>query len=97
MSTLQVATAEIEIGGKTKRFLIFDNEAFDYEISEEDLSRAVLFCGQSEDSRKSLDGEIQAHFMACLSEFLGWEITLEELMKAINTGSLEKKGEPCTS
>jgi len=89
---LQVATAEIEINGKLKRFLVFDNEAFDYELAEEDLSRAVLFCGQDEASKKSLNGEIQAHFLACLSEFLGWEITLEELMAAIKNGEIEKKG-----
>ena len=96
MSTLQVGTAEIEIGGKPKRFLVFDNEAFDYELSEEDLSRAVMFCGNSEDSKKALNGEIQSHFLACLGEFLGWQVTLAELMEAIRTGQLERKSQ-CTS
>jgi hypothetical protein len=98
VSTLQVGTAEIEIGGKPKRFLVFDNEAFDYELSEEDLSKAVIFCGTDGNARKALNGEIQTHFLACLGEFLGWEIKLPELIEAIRTGQLEKKGEAtCTS
>lgn len=91
MSTLQVATAEIEIAGKPKRFLVFDNEAFDYELDEQELSKAIHFCGTSAESRKVLNGEIQAHFLACLGEFLGWQITLEELVEAIKTGQLERK------
>ena len=97
MSTLQVAIAELEIGGKPKRFLVFDNEAFDYEIGEDDLNRAVTWAGKSDESRKAINGEIQLHFLACLTEFLGWEVSLEELMEAIRTGKLEKKGETCTS
>lgn len=98
MSTLQVGIAEIEVGGKPKRFLVFNNEAFDYELSEEDLSKAITFCGKDADAKRALNGEIQAHFLACLSEFLGREIKLPELMEAIRTGQLEKKGEwePCT-
>lgn len=96
MSTLQVGTAEIEIGGKPKLFLVFDNEAFDYELAEEDLSRAITFCGDSPDAKKALNGEIQSHFLLCLGEFLGWPITLPELMEAIRIGQLEKKGEACT-
>jgi hypothetical protein len=91
VSTLQVGIAEIEIGGKPKKFLVFDNEAFDYEISEEDLSRAIHFCGTSEESKKVLNGEIQSHFLTCLSEFLGWQINLAGLMDAIRTGTLERK------
>jgi hypothetical protein len=97
VNTLQVGIAEIEIGGKPKRFLVFDNEAFDYELSEEDLSKAITFCGKNADARKALNGEIQGHFIMCLSEFLGWEIRLPELMDGIRTGKLEKRGDACTS
>ncbi len=89
MSTLQVSVAEIEIEGKTKKFLVFDNEAFDYELSESDLSRAIHFCGTSTEAKKSLHGEIQTHFLMCLEEFLGWPVTLEEVVTAIRTGRIE--------
>src|ERR1700753_646703 len=91
VNTLQVGTIEVEIEGKNKRFLVFDNEAFDYELIEADLSRAIMFCGNTPESKKSLHGEIQSHFLASLSEFLGWNITLEELMIAIQEGQIEKK------
>lgn len=93
MNVLKVGVAEIEMNGKSKRFLVFDNEAFDYELSEEDLSRAILFCGTSAESKKALNGEVQSHFMACLTELLGWEVSMEELMAGIRTGEMERKAE----
>lgn len=96
MSVLQVGVAELEVNGKPKRFLVFDNEAFDYELGEEDLSRAIHFCGTTAESKKALNGEIQSHFMACLNDFLGWEVSLEELMAGIRSGEMERKA-ACTS
>jgi len=96
VSALQVSVAEIEMNGKPKRFIVFDNEAFDYELEEDDLSRAIHFCGTSPESKKALNGEIQSHFFACLADFLGWEVTLEELMEGIRSGHMERKA-TCTS
>lgn len=83
--------AEIEINGKLKKFLIFDEEAFDYEMDEKELIKAIQFCGDSPESKKVLNGEIQSHFMSCISEFLGFEITIEELLESIESGKLERK------
>lgn len=88
---MQVSTLELEEGGKPKRYLVFDNEAFDYELSESDLSRAIHYCGDDPQAKKTLHGEIQKHFLTCLTEFLGFPVTLEELVKAIHEGQLEKK------
>ena len=96
MSALQVSVIELEVNGKPKKFLVFDNEAFDFELSEEDLSRAIHFCGTTAESKKALNGEIQSHFFACLADFLGWEVMLEELMEGIRSGQMERKA-TCTS
>ena len=88
---MQVSTLELEENGKPKRYLVFDNEAFDYELSESDLSRAIQYCGTEPQAIKMLHGEIQKHFLQCLEEFLGFKITLEELVRAIREGTLEKK------
>jgi hypothetical protein len=88
---LQVSTLELEENGKPKRYLVFDNEAFDYELSESDLSRAIMYCGDDPQAKKTLHGEIQKHFLDCLEEFLGFPVTLSELVAAIREGKLEKK------
>ena len=96
MNTLKVSIVEVEIEGKNKKCLVFGNEAFDYEIDEAELSKAIHVCGKTDESRKALHGEIQAHFIGSLSEFLGWSVTLEELMEGIKNGYIERKAE-CTS
>lgn len=94
---IKLTIARLEVGGKPKNFLVFDMEAFDWELSAVELSKAITFCGDSQDARKSLNGDIQNHFLGCLSEFLGREIDLEELLEAINTGELMRKEEACIS
>ena len=88
---LSVGIVELDVSGTPTRYLVFDNEAFDWEISLPELAKAVTFCGDSADAKKALNGDIQKHFLGCLAEFLGFPVTLEELMEAVKTGKLERK------
>jgi hypothetical protein len=38
--------------------------------------------------RKSVMGDIQSHFVACFSEFIGQEVTLSQINEALRTGEL---------
>ncbi len=89
---LNVGIVELDVSGTPTRYLVFDNEAFDWEISLTELAKVITFCGDSAEAKKALNGDIQKHFLGCLAEFLGFPVTLEEIMQAVQTGKLKRKG-----
>jgi hypothetical protein len=60
--------------------LFVDGELFDWEMDVESLKEARTFCAGNSVLQKSVEGDIQRHFLESLSAFIGRTITLEELV-----------------
>jgi ornithine carbamoyltransferase len=72
-----------ESAGIHRKDVFIDDQLFEYEIDQESLRKAkemgpkfyLMACQ-----------DIQTHFLQCLSEFMGREVTQEEVMTATRTG-----------
>ena len=71
------------------RAIFVDGELFDWGINPQELHTAKSFIIQHPEMRKSVMGDIERHFVSCFSEFLGRDITLAEINKALETGEIE--------
>jgi hypothetical protein len=71
------------------RALAINGEVFDWGLEKEDMESAKKMCGSDPFLKKSLHGDICRHFITCLSEFLGKEITLKQVNEALEQGYLE--------
>ena len=76
------ADAEINV-------LYIDGHLFDYLIETKSLKKAKLYCNDNPNLKKSIHGDIQKHFLACLSEFIGREVTIQEVNNSIRKGEIE--------
>ena len=69
--------------------IVVDNEAFDWGVEEEIIKKAQGFCKEHPNTNQSVLGDLQTHFIESFSEFLGREVELKEINKAIKDGYIE--------
>ena len=70
------------------RAIFVDGHLFDWEMDLEGLKKAASFTAGNPTLQKSIEGDIQRHFVESFSEFIGRPITLIEIVEAINKGIL---------
>ena len=73
---------------KQYRALFVDDTLFDWGLDEADLQEACRLSESNPIIQKSVQGNIQQHFLESFSEFIGREITLQEVNVAIETGKI---------
>ncbi len=66
--------------------IVVDNEVFDWTIEKKDIKKAQDFCREHPDTKQSVLGDLQTHFIESFSEFLGHKVELKEINKAIKDG-----------
>jgi hypothetical protein len=93
VSKIRVASILLGEDGSRRKLLVFDNHVFDYEVDPKEFATALEFCGDSPEQLVALHADIRSHFLQCLGEMLEMEITPSELLKAVRTGELDRKGE----
>ena len=76
-----------DMGGM--RIIALDSEAFDWNIEEEDLKTCQIISKNDPEMKENFIGNIQKHFVACFSEFLGRPTSLKEINLAIKDGWIE--------
>ena len=74
--------------GNTTRMIVLDNEVFDWGLDPVSLSAATKTIEQNPDMRESVVSSVVEHFLDCFADFCGREITLEEVMEAIEQGEM---------
>lgn len=74
---------------KDIRFLVLEKEIFDWGLDDESLLRAKKLIEQKPDMRESVIMSIINHFVESFSDFLGREITLEEIIDAVEKGKIK--------
>jgi len=74
---------------KDIRFLVLEKEIFDWGLDDESLLRAKKLIEQKPDMRESVIMSILNHFVESFSDFLGREITLEEIIDAVEKGKIK--------
>lgn len=74
---------------KDIRFLVLQKEIFDWGLDDESLLRAKKLIEQKPDMRESVIMSIINHFVESFSDFLGREITLEEIIDAVEKGKIK--------
>ena len=62
---------------------------FDWGIDDESMGEALRFAQNDPALKKSIEGDIQQHFLFCFSDFIGRETDLKELNAAIVEGFIE--------
>lgn len=75
--------------------IFIDGEHFDWGVDEDDFKEAVerskKIGGQAGSLYlQSIQDSIQKHFLECLSEFMGRQVTADEVNKAHRTGVIDK-------
>jgi hypothetical protein len=71
------------------RAIFVDEELFDWEMDAKSLEDAKKFHSNNPSLKKSVEGDIQSHFLESFSEFIGKPITLNELVESIRSQSIE--------
>jgi len=74
--------------GAECRGIFVEDELFDWGLDEADLKTANALIKQDPHMRKSVMGDIQSHFVACFSEFIGREVILSQINEALRTGEI---------
>ncbi len=69
--------------------IVVGTEVFDWAVEKEDIKKAQDFCKEHPDTKQSVLGDLQAHFIESFSEFLGHKVELKEINKAIKDGYIE--------
>ena len=69
--------------------IFIDGELFDWGIEQAELNKAKKFVGQDRFLKRTVHGDIQRYFLNCLSQFIGREITIQELNKSLEKGQLD--------
>ena len=62
---------------------------FDWGMPKEELDKAVKLFGNDPFLKKSVHGDIQRYFLESFGEFIGREVTINEVNEAIEAGSVE--------
>jgi serine phosphatase RsbU (regulator of sigma subunit) len=81
----EVKTHFDQIAGVHKRDVFVNSKLFEYEIDQESLQKAKQMGGAY---YAAAQRDIHEHFLISLSDFVGREITAQDLMTAIETGWL---------
>jgi hypothetical protein len=71
------------------KFIVVDDEVFDWGLEPEDLERAMKLAKNSDMLKKTVQRDIREHFMDSFAEFLGKAVSLKELNEAIESGWIE--------
>ena len=74
--------------GEEYRALFVDDILFDWGLEKKSLLDARKLGESNPTVQKSVQGNIQQHFLESFSEFLGREITIQEVNVAIETGKI---------
>lgn len=86
MKTLKIVDIYNYDFKKEIKYLVVDNEVFDWGLDPDSLSNAVNMINHSPDNKQAVLNSIINHFIASFSEFLGRDITLQEINESIETG-----------
>jgi len=69
--------------------VIYVNDTlFDWGLDPEDVERAKKFAKSSDVLKKTIQNDIQKHFLDSFAEFLGKAVTFNELNAAIESGEI---------
>lgn len=73
---------------KDIKYLVLNNEIFDWGIDDDSLDRAKKLMYQKPDMKEAVIMSIINHFVDSFSDFLGRTTTLEEVVTAIEKGHI---------
>lgn len=73
---------------KDIKYLVLNNEIFDWGIDDDSLDRAKKLMYQKPDMKEAVIMSIINHFVDSFSDFLGRATTLEEVVTAIEKGHI---------
>jgi hypothetical protein len=77
----------IEVEGK--KYIVINNEAFDWEIEPEQLKSVEIKIKNDPAMRENFIGNIFNHLTNSFSEFVGKKVSLKEMNDAIDNGYIE--------
>ena len=83
-----MAKLEIKEHADGYKAIYVDDVLFDWGLGPEDVERAKKFAKHSEMLKKTIQGDIQKHFLDSFAEFLGKAVSLRELNEAIESGTI---------
>ncbi len=69
-----------------KKYIVLDNEAFDWEIEPEQLKAIEIKIKNDPPMKESFIGSIFNHFTASFSEFVGKKVSLKDINDALEKG-----------
>lgn len=72
-----------------QKAIYIDNELFDWQIDEEELSDAINFANNDQEVKKAIQADIKDFFLQCVKEIINYDINLKQLNEALNSGYLE--------
>jgi hypothetical protein len=67
-------------------YIVVDNEAFDWSIEPEFVKMVQFQIKNDPEMKDSYIGSIFQHFTKCFSDFIGREVSLQEINQAIQEG-----------
>lgn len=67
-------------------YIVVDKEAFDWNIEPEYVKMVQFQVKNDPEMRDSYIGNIFQHFTKCFSDFMGREVSLQEINEAIKEG-----------
>lgn len=79
---------EIKEHSEGHRAIYVDDVLFDWGLEQEDVERAKKFAKSSDVLKKTIQNDIQKHFLDSFAEFLGKTVSLRELNEAIESGTI---------
>jgi hypothetical protein len=82
MSKKEVKTVNLE----GVNYIVVGNEAFDWSIEPEFVKMVQFQIKNDPEMKDNYIGSIFQHFTKCFSDFLGREVSLQEINKAIQEG-----------
>ena len=85
---VEIKNYQDEDTGDECRGIFVEGELFDWGLEVKDLKIAKALIKQEPQMQKSVMGDIQSHFIACFSEFIGREVTLSQINEALRTGEI---------
>ena len=83
-----MATLEIKQHPDGYKAIYVDDTLFDWGLDPDDIERAKEFAKSSDVLKKTIQNDIQKHFLDSFAEFLGKAITFSELNAAIESGQI---------
>lgn len=74
--------------GAELKIIVVGNEAFDWEFDPDSVARAKEMANGEDFTARGFEGMIRKHFELCFSEFIGRHVTMAEIVRAIDEGSI---------